>query len=189
MGTWVLLINRLLVGYGVLQYRCRHLASGMQLGITEEFSGRIPPLSNVVYVRVCVFGAESFFQSLKGASKVSYLMTGNISICLVMWPLSSPRSSGTHGAERCRAAKAIQDLTLFCVALPSHPCEEPHPWLVIPQQTKPDLLRLWPLPPLCWTKHSLVSVAVEKKRMDCSQAVAPERSKEVKPSNRTGQEL
>lgn len=61
-----------------------------------------------------------------------------------MRPLSSPRSSGTRGAERCagRAAKAIQHLTLFCVAVPSHPCEEPHPWLVIPQQTKPDLLRL-----------------------------------------------
>lgn len=41
-GTWVLLINRLLVDYGVLQYRCRHLAAGMQLGITEEFFRQNP---------------------------------------------------------------------------------------------------------------------------------------------------
>lgn len=82
-----LLGNRLLVDYRVLQYRCRHLALGMQGGITEEFSGRISPLSNVVYFGIGVFGAVSFSKSLKGASKVSYLMTGKIFICLEAWPL------------------------------------------------------------------------------------------------------
>ena len=59
----------------------------MQVGITEEFSGRISPLLNVMYVRVCVFGAVSFSQSLKGASKVSYVMIGKIPIRLEAWPL------------------------------------------------------------------------------------------------------
>lgn len=54
----------------------------------------------------------------------------------------------------------------------SLPCEEPHPWLVLLQQTKPDLLWLGPLPPLCWTKHSPVSVAVEKNTWTVARLLA-----------------
>lgn len=164
--------------------------SGMQVGITEQFCGRSSPLLNIAYTVICVSGAISFSQSLKGASKFGYLMTGKIPICLEASPLESADSSGTHRAEYCTSctASAIQDLTLICAAIPSHSCEEPHPWLVLPQQAKPALLRLWPLPPLCWTKHSSLSIAVVK-HTDCCQAVALESSKDVKPSNRTGQEL
>lgn len=54
----------------------------MQVDIAEEISGRISPLPNVVYARVCVFRAVSFSQSLKCASNVSYLTTGKIPVYL-----------------------------------------------------------------------------------------------------------
>lgn len=55
-GHSVFLMNRLLVDYRVLQYRCRHLALGMQLGIAEEIPNSISVLSNAAYLGVCVWG-------------------------------------------------------------------------------------------------------------------------------------
>lgn len=57
-GHSVFLMKRLLADYRVLQYRCRHLASGVQL--VKKISGSISALSNAVCLGVSVWGCVLF---------------------------------------------------------------------------------------------------------------------------------
>lgn len=156
--------NRLLVDYRLLTYRGKHLASGLQVETIEWFSDRISPLSNFVWLctwdYMCLWLQP--YPSLKRVlSSISYLMTGRCPSAYKGGLWSSHVAVIPTEPNNCAVwtAKDIQDVKLFCAAVPSCPSEKPNPLPLLSRQAKPDLLWLWPLPLLCLRKHSPSSVA------------------------------
>lgn len=187
MGT-LFLMNRLLVDYRVLQYRCRHLASSIQLDIAEGFPGSISALSNAVYLGVFVWG-RSFSQSLEDARKVSHLMTGQIPICLEVWPLQFPHQKPTELITvLAELPEPSRIWHCFVQPFPPTPVRNLTPgWCFHNRQSQ--ICFDFALYHHCAEQRAYQFLLCREKHVDCSQAASPERSKEVKPPNRTGQEL